>query len=391
MTSRSWPSAFAAVCGISSALWCGAAAAATPAIALLDPADAPQWQSWTREAGWRVITAAAAENADARALALAEAVRAAVQDGVDPARVYLAGRGAAAAGVFYTISRTPDVFAAGVAIEGGPQPAIESGRLYTANFRNAPVLWTTQTATDQALASRLKEAGLNVEWRSSAGLTPAAIFDWLSARRRDPFPAEIDCETNSPQFAHCYWIQMTKFDPAERNEVVASTRLEGSSTASLDLGGFGYNPNDSGPGVLISYLPDKYSGPLKLGDRIAALDGRPLDNPKKYLEFMARYTESRPAVVTVERGKERIRLETSVVIPKRDAGVTARVQGQFSGADREIQIVSRAIKEMRVTIPPEWARDSRLSWNGLPLEKIESPGCILLTIEKELLRAARCQ
>jgi hypothetical protein len=45
---------------------------------------------------------------------------------------------------------------------------------------------------------------------------------------------------------------------------------------------------------------------------------------------------------------------------------------------------------MKVTIPPDWARDSRLTWNGLALEKIESPGCYLLRIEKELLRAAKC-
>ena len=53
--------------------------------------------------------------------------------------------------------------------------------------------------------------------------------------------------------------------------------------------------------------------------------------------------------------------------------------------------MSRTIKEMRVTVPPQWAQDSRLSWNGLALEKIEAPGCYLLTMEKELLRAAKCQ
>jgi hypothetical protein len=71
--------------------------------------------------------------------------------------------------------------------------------------------------------------------------------------------------------------------------------------------------------------------------------------------------------------------------------VTARVQGKFDATDRDIQIVSRTIKEMKVTIPPEWAQDSHLLWNGLALEKIEAPGCWLLTVDKELLHAARCQ
>jgi hypothetical protein len=292
--------------------------------------------------------------------------------------------------VFYTISRLPSLFAAAVAVEGSPQPAVESGRLFAANLRHTPVLWASGNAADENAASRLKAAGLELEWRSSAGFAPAAVFEWLGRHRRDPFPSEIDCETNSPQFAHCHWVEMTKFDAAERNDVLASTRLERSQAASLDLGGFGYNPDEPGPGVLVSYLPDKYGGPLKLGDRIVALDGRPLDTPRRYLELLNKYAESRPAVATVQRGKERIRIETFVVVPKPDAVVTARVQARFIPAEREIQILTRAVKELKVMVPEQWARESHLSWNGLPLEKLDAPGCYLLTMEKELLRAARC-
>jgi hypothetical protein len=78
------------------------------------------------------------------------------------------------------------------------------------------------------------------------------------------------------------------------------------------------------------------------------------------------------------------------VVPRRDAIVTARVEGKYLPADKEIQIISRTVKEMRVTIPPEWAMGAKLYWNGLALEKIEGPGCWLLTIETELLRAAKC-
>jgi predicted esterase len=389
MKSRSWPSASAAACAIISLL-ASSATAQTPAIAVVDAADAPQWQTWTKEVGWRVIAGAAADNPDSRVLALAAAVRDAIREGADPARIYIAGRGQAAALVFYAISRTPDLWAAGIAIEGSPLPAVDSGRLFAANFRNAPVLWASSSEGDQAVAAKLREDGMNVEWRTASGLSPAAVFQWLGSRKRAPFPAEVDCETNSPQFASCYWIRMTKFDPAERNDVLASTRLARTQTASLDLGGFGFKPDEPGPGLLISYLPEKYNGPLKLGDRIVAIDGRPVETAKRYLEMMARYTESRPAVATVQRGKDRVRLESFVTVPKPDNVVTARVQGQFLAAERELQIVSRALKEMQVTIPEDWARESRLSWNGLALEKIDGPGCVLLTVEKELLRAGKC-
>jgi hypothetical protein len=394
MKSRSWPSAFATACAIISALPLGAQtppapSSPTPAIAVVDPSDAPQWQTWVKELGWKVVSGAAADNPDVRALALAAAVREAITNGADPARVYLAGRGAASAAVFYALSRLPDVFAAAVAVEGSPQPAIDTGRLYAANFRNAPVLWITK---DPADAKHFQV--LNITWKSAAGLAPPAVLDWLAQHRREAFPSEIDCETNSPQFARCFWIEMTKFDPAERNDVLASTRVEPTVTPALDLGGFGYKPDEPGPGILVSYLPEKYNGPLKLNDRIMAVDGRPIETPQRYLEMMAKYTESHPAVVTVQRGKDRVRLETFVVVPKREAGVTARVQGQWIPADREIQIISRTVKEMKVNIPAEWADSgnaSRLLWNGLALEKIERPGCVLLTVEKELLRAGKCE
>jgi hypothetical protein len=391
MKSKKWSSASGAVCAISSLLLCGAATAQTPAIALVDGADAAQWQTWANEGGWRVIAGPTAATADARVLALAAAVRDAIKDGVDPARVYLVGRGAATAAVFYTISRVPDLWAAGLAIEGSPQPAVDTDRLFTANFTNVPVLWASKTSTDEALAAKLKSDGLNLEWRASGGLSPAAAFEWLGRHKRDAFPAEIDCETASPQFASCYWIEMTKFDAAERNDVLPSTRLWGVQPAALDLGGFGYKKDDPGPGVLVSFLPPKYQGPLKMSDRIVALDGRPIENAARYLEILAQYTESRPTVATIQRGKERVRLDTFVILPKRDATVTARVQAQYRAAEREVQIVSRTIKEMKVTIPPHWAQDSSLLWNGLALEKIEAPGCWMLTVDKELLHATKCQ
>ncbi len=401
MTSKNWSRRSVLACGAISLLAAAGRAdaqaasaptAKSPAIALIDAADAPQWQAWTKDTAWRVITPAASESAiDLLVQALASSVRNAIRNsGVDPARVYLAGRGEAATAVFYTISRVPDLWAAGLALGGSPQPAIDSDRIFAANFTNVPVLWISAGAGDEALANKLKADKLNLEWRSATGLTNAAIFDWLGKHRRNEFPTEIDCETNSPSFASCYWVQMAKFDVNERNDVLPSSRLQPGSGAALDLGGFGFPKDDPGPGVLVSYLPEKYRGPLKMGDRIVALDGRPLENARQYVETMAKTMEEKQAVVTVQRGKERIRVETRIVLPRRDLFVTARVQAQYLPADQEIQIVSRTVKEMRVTIPPEWALGGRLYWNGLSLEKVDKPGCFLLTVDKEILKATPC-
>jgi len=400
MISKNWFGKSVRACGTISLLACGwitaqaqpQAQAKTPAIALIDAADAPQWQTWAQAVGWRVVTfSGAPANIDLRVEALAAAVQDAIQNsGVDAGHVYLAGRGDAAAAVFYTISRVPDLWAAAVALGGSPQAAIDTGRIFTANFTNVPVLWVSAGANDEAFARQLKSAGLNVEWRGAAGVSNGAIFEWLASHRRDEFPAEIDCETNSPSFAHCYWIQMTKFDVNERNDVLPSTRLKGGSGAALDLGAFGWKGDDPGPGVLVSSLPEKFSGPLKIGDRIIALDGKPVENASKYVETMSKIVEEKPIVATVQRGKDRIRVETRIVLPRRDAAITARVEAQYLAEDKEIQIVSRTIKEMRVSIPLHWAMGSKLFWNGLSLEKIDAPGCLVLTVEQELLHTDKC-
>jgi hypothetical protein len=398
MKLRNWPRKSVLVCGIISLLARGAAGAQgapakSPAIVLVDGADAAQWQTWTKDLGWQVIVPAgdaANANPDVRVQALASAVEAAIRNsGVDAAHVYLAGRGGGAAVVFYAISRLPDVWAAGIALGGTPKPAVDTNRLFTANFTNAPVLWIGE-AGDQALAEKLKSAGLNLEWRLANGTTNGDVFEWLAGHQREEFPAAIDCETNSPTFARCYWIRMAKFDPSERNDVLASTRVVGGSGAALDLGAFGYSVTDPGPGVLVSHLPEKYSGPLKMGDRIVALDGKPIQDARQYAETMEKIVEEKAVVALVQRGKERIRVETRVVLPKRDSAVTARVQAHYSPAEREIQIISRTVTEMRVTVPPAWT-PATLYWNGLSLQDLKTSGCYALTVEKELLHASSCE
>jgi predicted esterase len=399
MTSRNWPNEFGRACAIISLLVCGPLSGQTqtqtkpPAIALLDANDTAQWQNWTREAGWQVIAAAAAPapDIDSRVRALAAAVESAIRNGsVDPARVYIAGRGDAAAAVFYAISRVPDLWAAGVALGGSPKAALDSNRIFTANFSLVPVLWISGEDS-KPMVEKLTAAKLNLEWQPvSGGASAAGLMEWLARHKRDAFPLSIDCETNSPTFARCYWIQPTKFDANERNDVLASTRIAGGSGAALDLGGFGFKTDDPGPGVLVTSLPQKYSGPLKGGDRLMALDGKPLADARQYLELMEKVTDEKAAVVTVQRGKERIRVETRIVLPRREAGVTSRVEAQVLPAEKEIQIVSRTVTEMRVTVAPQWV-PATLLWNGLTLENLQEAGCWVLAVEKDLLHAEKCK
>jgi predicted esterase len=375
-----------------------AAQSRTPAIALLDADDAVQWRVWTREPGWQVIAppGTGAPDIDSRLRALAAAVDSAIQSGsVDPARVYIAGRGDAVASVFYAISRMPDLWAAGVAIGGSPKAALDSNRIFAANSTLVPLLWIARDDS-RAMAEKLTAARLNLEWHplerppASGGFNTAALLQWLARHKRDAFPISIDCETNSPTFARCYWIQPTKFDAGERNDVLASTRIPGGTGAALDLGAFEFKVDDPGPGVLVTLLAAKYTGPLKTGDRLMALDGKPLASAREYLEVLEKLTEEKPATVTVQRGKERIRVETRVVLPRRDSGVTARVQAQYLPAEKEIQIISRTITEMRVTVAPEWI-PATLVWNGLSLENLQEAGCWVLAVQKELLHAEKCK
>ncbi len=362
-----------------------------PSIAVVDAGDAAQWEAWAKAANFHVIVPAAppTPSPDQRALAVDAAVKQAIESGAaDPERIYLAGRGPASAAVLYTISRLPDLWAAAVAIEGPLQPAIDSDRIFAANFANVPLLWVTAAPEAPATTAKLKAAGVPLTVQAPAGFTDAALAAWLQSHRREAFPMSVDCETNAPTFAGCYWIRMTTFDAAERNDVLPSTLIPPGSGAVLDLGAFSYPASDPGPGVLVSALPPKYKGPLKVNDRLVALDGRPIEGPRQLMQTIAAYTEEKPAVVTVERGKHRVRIETRVVVPRREPVVTARVQGQYLPAEKVIQIASRTVKEMRVTIPPAWA-DATLYWNGLVLEKV-APGCVLLSVENGLLNAGKC-
>jgi hypothetical protein len=54
-----------------------------------------------------------------------------------------------------------------------------------------------------------------------------------------------------------------------------------------------------------------------------------------------------------------------------------------------VQIVSRAIAQMKVTLPESWM-PAKLNWNGTEVANAGA-GCWLLDEQKELLTAKRCQ
>ena len=396
---RSWPKKFVRACATSSLLAAclggtvtraAAQTAPKPAIALVDAADLAQWQTWTKDSGWLVIApeAAPGANIDADVQAVESAVAAAIRNGsADPSRIYLAGRGDAASAVFYAVSRVADLFAAAVAIGGSPQPAIDTGRFFTANFSNVPILWAAKASGEPPLVGRLKETGLDIEWRTE--LSTTALLAWLASHVRAASPTAIDCETNSPSFASCYWIRLTTFDMAERNDVLPSSRVIPKLLAALDLGGFGYRTDDAGPGVLVSYLPEKYNGKLKMGDRIVAIAGREVANARQYTEMMAQAKEDASVAVMVERNKQRIRIETAIRLPRQQPVATARVQAKFDAEIHEVQIVSRAVTEMRVSVPAAFV-PAVLNWNGVPVDKLDAAGCRVLSIDKELESAKPC-
>jgi hypothetical protein len=373
----------------------GAAQTAKSALLVLLGGDTKVWQAACAERGWQFLAPQidiAGKSADQRIKALAVEVEEAVKRlPVDPDRIYLAAQGGSVAEMFYMAARIPDLWAAAVAGGGSPRAAIDSNRIFAANTANLPVLWLFADKQEEPLGKKLQSAGFNLEWRELTTAKPAEIFEWLAAHQRDPFPIKADCETGSPLFTHCYWVEVTRFDPAESNDVLDSTRVQPlGSSAVLGIGPFGFNPIEPGPGVLVASLPEKYAGPLKLNDRIVELSGKELKNGAELAQILYQTFEEKPVVVMVQRGKEHLRLETKIEIAPRAERVTARVRAQYLPDLKEVEVVSRAITQMKVTLPDSWL-PAKINWNGTEVANATASGCWLLEEQKELLTGKRCQ
>jgi hypothetical protein len=341
------------------------------------------WQAAAASRGWQVI-APYGQNA-AFGDTMVTMLEAAVNDvrgrfDVDSSRVYVAAGEAATPLAFYIASRAPHLMAAAVAIGGSPRDAIETNRLFGGNTALAPVLWVDDPAgqaSAEPLRGALTDAGYNVVPRSSQGFTQDAALEWLGKSMLQQHPSKADCETGNLAFGRCYWIRIARFDAGQRNDVLLSTRVRPGSGASLALGGFGYRISAPGPGVPIEWLPEGYKGPLKLQDRIVSLAGRTVEDAAAYLSLLEGMTEEKGVVVIVQRGKERLRLETKVVLPKREEALTARVQAEYFSDDKEVLIITRGVGELRVDLPEYWL-PAHLNWNGNDMGAADKPGCWVL-------------
>lgn len=295
---------------------------------------------------------------------------------------YLLAGGELAWMAFYAASRSPALFAATVASGSSPKPAIDSNRLFGANTQITPVIWVAPPEPDELntlLRSKLTAAGF--QWRSKA--TVGEALDDVGTRQQDAYPAMVDCETGSPAFARCFWVEITSFDTGRRNDALLSTRVAPGSGASLAFGPFGYKPSEPGPGVVVGWLPPHYKGPLQLGDRIVALEGKPVEDGIAYMTRMDEYRDEKGVVAMVQRGRERKRMDTRVILPKREEAFTARVQGQYLLDPKEILLISRGVGALRVTVPPQWD-GAAINWNGDEAGKAVKEGCWALSVSGRL-------
>jgi len=327
--------------------------------------------------GWEFAAIPEALPGDAAVRQIENAVeQAAKRRPIDTTRTYLMGRGTAGATVFYAVSRRPDLWAAALAAGGNPDLAIETNRLFGANAEMVPILWAVQ-AGDQAKAelsrARLTAKGFNIGLSVRQMNIPEAL-DWLAEHKSDPYPAKVDCETGALAFGRCYWVQIAKFNPSARNDVLPLSRVAPGLGAYLALGGFAYSMDDAGPGILLNWLAPNYPGPLKLNDRIVSLGGTQIKDARGFVAFMDGQTEERALGVVVMRGKERLRMESRIALAKREENVTARVRAEFLMDGHQMLLITRGVAEVRLDLPSYWA-PCTINWNGVEAGSADGGGC----------------
>ncbi len=322
------------------------ALALAPLLVTLDNWDG--WKGVAEARGWKWV----AYDKDACNDIAAKSIEALIgqRTDVDRNRIYLAGRGNSAACVFYLASRLPDVWAAAVAIEGDPELAIETNRIFGANLQMLPFL---RVGNPDPSRPRLP----GVTQREQA--TPEQAVEFLAAHAREPWPLKIDCETGNPNFVRCFWVLVTKADVSRRNDALPISRIAPGSGARLA------------------------PGSIKDGDKVLSINGK---DPTQFLESTR---DEKAVVVMVQRGKDRVRLDARVVVPMREEGLTIRVQGEVLPDTKEILLITRGVAQIKMVVPPHWA-PATLNWNGPSAVKLETAGCYIVTDAAGAISSAAC-
>ncbi len=340
-----------------------------------------QMQAGVEQKGWRLLIPSSPKLplwSDWGALAVREIIDQESDTGaIDRSRVYLLALGSATPAAFSLVSRLPDMWAAAIAVEGDPRPAIDNARLFAANAAGIPFLWVANEQTQQtqqSLIEKLRQASFPVDITKAENLNLGQVIATFENRQRPEAPETVDFETDSLQFSRCYWVEITALDAGLRNDVLGESRVKPGSGAALSIGPFGYNLAEPGPGVEVSWLPPDYKGPLKLQDRIVAIRGKEVADPPAYQKMMDAEDEPADAAVTVERGGRRIRLENRILLPNRVIPPTARVKAERTSKPPGIQIVSRGVSGLRLHIPKDWI-PAAVNWNGLDQGTLKAAGC----------------
>jgi dienelactone hydrolase len=369
---------FAFSAGLSLFLLAAVAFGAEPAPLVVLVGPAPEtWAAVAAQRGWELAAVGEMPAGDAAVRQIAGAVEeAGKRRAIDPARIYIAGLGSSAAAAFYAVSRRPDLWTAALAAGGGVEPAIETNRLFGANAHLIPILWLMSPQDDAELGparAKLAAKGFDIELRTAPASVDQA-FDWLAGHTRFPYPPKIDCETGSPEFRRCYWLELTGFDATARNDVLPLSRVPPGPGAHLEFGPFGFDVSAPGPGVPVAWLPPNYAGPLHLSDRIVSVGGTPIKDAREYVRFMAGQRNERALGVVVERDKHRQRLETRIALAKRGENSTARVQAEYLMDTHEVLVITRGANEFRLDLPSFWV-PCAVNWNGNNAGRADSAGC----------------
>lgn len=344
-----------------------------------------QWEEAAREQGWNLVLPWSAGAYSFTSDAGMHALDAILDDfsahgKIDHESIYLAGHGDGAPAVFYALSRRPERWAAGLAIGGDVGRAIDTNRLFAGNAAAIPILWVYEEERRELLQQsigRLQSAGFDLTLLAANEYSVKDSIAWLKPHRAGTLPIRLDYETGSPDFTRDFWVNIRQFDYALRNDALDSTRVDPGAGAFLRLGGFGYDPSGSGPGISVKWLPANYKGPLKREDVITSIGGTMIEDARHYAEFMEGQRESRDVGIILLRNGKAQRIETRIVIPHRDETETARVHAEYLASAGEIMLVSRGVKVLEVTVPEAWA-PVKLSWNGIDMAGRAEAGCWLL-------------